>query len=376
MFKIFLTGDAHIGIKYYKWRHGQQLEAARIDAFDGMVNTANEEGCGLFVIAGDLFESNTQCDKEDIVKVLDTLAKFNGVVAILPGNHDYYTMESPLWQQLTKLVSGMNNIVLLTAAREYPLTVGGKQVVIYPAPCLSLHSKENNLGWMKKLNIFSDDTYRIGIAHGTLVGQAMDTEGKYFPMTKEELENLPMDVWLLGHIHVPYPRNISVSNYTEGIRIFNAGTPVQTHHSCNTEGCAFIIEIDKKKQIRARRVVTGPVRFYALDLHLKGDDMEAELQRELQDVPDNSVVELTLSGAVSVDEYERRCEIIDSLLSRFIEAEYTDFSLTKLISQDLIDKTFSETSFSAQLLKALMSDPKEAQMAYDLLVSLKGGVRS
>lgn len=58
MLKIFLTGDAHIGLQYAKWRKGTTLAEVRLDVFSDMVNTANAEGCDLFVIAGDLFEDN------------------------------------------------------------------------------------------------------------------------------------------------------------------------------------------------------------------------------------------------------------------------------------------------------------------------------
>ena len=44
-----------------------------------------------------------------------------------------------------------------------------------------------------------------------------------------------------------------------------------------------------------------------------------------------------------------------------------------MLSQEDIKKNFPETSFSAQLLNALMAEPKEAQMAFELLASLKGG---
>ena len=43
------------------------------------------------------------------------------------------------------------------------------------------------------------------------------------------------------------------------------------------------------------------------------------------------------------------------------------------ISKELIESEFPETSFSAGLLTSLLDEPKEAQLAYELLKSLKEG---
>lgn len=101
--------------------------------------------------------------------------------------------------------------------------------------------------------------------------------------------------------------------------------------------------------------------------------MEDILERELADLPDNSVVDLILSGAVTADEYGCRHSVLEKALARFIEGTYDDYALSKLISKTLIEAEFPETSFSAGLLTALLDDPKEAQLAYELLRSLKEG---
>ena len=68
-----------------------------------------------------------------------------------------------------------------------------------------------------------------------------------------------------------------------------------------------------------------------------------------------------------------KAAIIESVLSRFLEETYNDYNLSKLISQDLIESEFPETSFSAKLLTSLLEEPKEAQLTYELLKFLKEG---
>ena len=101
---------------------------------------------------------------------------------------------------------------------------------------------------LKKIEIHSEKGYHIGIAHGAVEGETIDTEGMYFLMQRSELESIPVDVWLLGHTHVPFPKNLTENMEKADTRIFNAGTHVQTNVSCNTDGRCFIIQIDDEKK--------------------------------------------------------------------------------------------------------------------------------
>lgn len=374
MLRIFVTGDNHIGLKYASHEEATILASSRITAFEEMVRTANLENCDLFVITGDLFENTYSISKRDINTLLGFLSDFHGMVIVLPGNHDYYDKDVKVWQYFKDVQSAYDNIMLLTDYRPYNITVNGADIILYPALCTSLHSApgENNLGWIKETEIPEDGAYHIGIAHGAIEGETIDNEGQYFLMNRTELESIPVDAWLIGHTHVPFPRNLT-ADFTEVGKIFNAGTHVQTDVSCNTEGLCFVIEIADNKSVRAKKVVSGNLRFYRRHVTVTAGQMEDILDRELTDLSDNSIVDLIISGAVTAEEYENRHKIIACALDRFIEGTYSDYSLNKLISRTLIEAEFPETSFSAGLLTALLGEPKEAQLAYELLKSLKEG---
>lgn len=371
--KIFVTGDNHIGLRYASHDQASVLAQSRTDAFESMVQTANQENCALFVITGDLFENTYSISKRDIKALLDMLSRFHGIVAVLPGNHDYYDEDVKVWKCFKEFIAAYDNIMLLSEYRPYELTADDGAVVLYPALCASLHSApgQNNLGWIKGAEIASDDVYRIGIAHGAVEGVTIDSEGQYFIMKRSELESIPVDVWLIGHTHIPFPRDLS-GEFAPCEKILNAGTHVQTDVSCNTEGLCFIVELGEDKAIRAKKVVSGNLRFYRKSISLTAGEMEATLERELSGLGDNSVVDLILAGAVTVEEYEDRANIMENALSRFVEGTYDDYGLSKLISKELIEAEFPETSFSAGLLIALLDEPKEAQLAYELLKSLRG----
>lgn len=374
MIRIFVTGDNHIGLRYASHEQASILAQNRMTAFDGMVQAANDEGCTLFVITGDLFENTYGVPKKDMKTLLDKLSFFKGTVVVLPGNHDYYDKDVKVWQYFMDVAASYDNIMLLTEYHPYFLIVGGEEVVLYPALCTSLHSApgQNNLGWIKAEDIASDSKYHIGIAHGAVAGETIDSEGQYFLMTRSELESIPVDVWLIGHTHVPFPSDLTDA-FGPCEKILNAGTHAQTDVSCNTEGLCFIVEISDAKKVRAKKFVSGNLRFYRKGIALAAGEMESILDRELSDIDDNSVVDIILTGAVTVEEYEKRSYIFESVLSRFLEGTYSDYALSKLISKELIESEFPETSFSAGFLTALMDDPKEAQLTYELLKSLREG---
>lgn len=373
MLKIFLTADNHIGLKYAGHEKGSVLAQRRIEAFRNMVEFANRSGCGLFLIAGDLFENNSTIAQRDIVLLTEILAGFDGICAILPGNHDFFDPDCRLWQSLSAQAAERDNILLLTEARPYPLTVGDTAVVLYPAPCFSAHSegKGNNIGWIARETAANDGTVRIGIAHGSVNGETPDREGIYYPMTREELYALPMDLWCLGHTHVPFPADLPAFPSPTEERVFNPGTHVQTDVSCGTEGFCFLLEIRDEKQICAASFRSGNLRFCRRTVSLDGDDMAGQLHGALSDIEDNAVVDLILTGAVQAEDYAHRAEITAQVLERFLEGSCRDHDLSRRIRAEVIDAEFPETSFSAKLLHALLEQPKEAQLMYELLCALK-----
>ena len=130
MLKVFVTGDNHIGLKYASHEQAAVLASSRITAFEGMVETANQENCALFVITGDLFENTYSVSKREIKTLLDALSCFNGTVVVLPGNHDYYDKDVKVWQYFKDVMTSYDNIMLLTEYHPYELSANGEDVVL------------------------------------------------------------------------------------------------------------------------------------------------------------------------------------------------------------------------------------------------------
>ena len=374
MVKLFVTGDNHIGRKYDRYPEiKEKLIKSRIDCLQDMVRKAEEEGCDFFVITGDLFDNINSIKVGDVKNVVMTLSAFNGRVLVLPGNHDYFTGDDKVWRDFENaLTKTDHNITILNEFREYSFTdIGDKDVVIYPAFCQSKHSVENNLGWIKNAEIETRESINIGIAHGALKGITPDMKEEYFLMSEEELKKIPVDAWLIGHTHIAYPGDLDETKETVGYKIFNAGTHEQTDLHNNSEGDCFIIRIEKndgEPTVYAKKYISGKIRYYDIKVQLgAGTGLKESLAKKAGGYTGNSVIRVTVSGTIPRAEYEDRKKIYEEVLGEYLTYEVNDNELSEEITIDTIRREFAETSFAAQFMEQLMSDPTELQMAYKML---------
>ncbi len=369
--KILHTGDIHIGMKFNRYPDDirQDLKEARFNILDRLVNRANEEKCNIFAIAGDLFDKISKISKQDIVRVIRSLDKFEGqCVLVLPGNHDYDNGMTGLWTTFLDNLS--DKILLLNENRAYHLSNYDLDVIIYPAYCNSKHSSENNLSWIREIKEKAEGKLHIGIAHGALQGLSPDLDNRYFNMSEDELNELKLDLWLLGHTHIPYPNAPEVTDH----RIYNAGTPEPDGMDCKHGGSAWIISIDDKK-IYSKMIETGIYRFYDLKYKIEDDRDFDNIKKEiLSKNPLNSLIRLRLVGRVDEDLLEYRKNFYDEIRKKVKYLYIDDSELGVKISKDLIEREFTKGSFPYQLLENLStddSDEEALQLAYELIMEVK-----
>ncbi|MGM0395926.1 MAG: metallophosphoesterase family protein [Bacillota bacterium] len=365
--KIFHTGDIHIGMTFNSYPAGikELLKAARIDVIERMVKQANREGSDLFVIAGDLFDKIKGIDKKTQAVVAGHLSKFEGgCVAILPGNHDYHTEMVDLWRSFLTFVD--DRVILLQEERPYDLREYGLEAVIYPAGCHSKHSEENNLGWLKKLEL-DDDAIRIGVGHGALLGISPDMDNQYFNMDLEELRKIPVDVWLMGHTHMTYPEKESMQNW----RIFNPGTPEPDGLDCKHNGSAWLINIDDNREIDAKRINTGKYSFMDVEFNIEQFEDYSKIQNQFKEGTENAVARVSLRGTLEEEAYRHRLQLKEELEERLLHLILEDSELKIRINSDKIHREFTKGSFPEQLLLSLQEDEEALQLAYEIISEVR-----
>jgi len=368
--KILHTADLHLGMTFnnrgYPEAVREQLIEARFETLVRIVELANSEQCVLLVIAGDLFH-RPNVAAATITRTLNILERFSGCTALLPGNHDYYDPEGPLWRSLRS--EGFDELVLLTAEQPFPLQDYGLDAILYPAPCNKKHSPANRIGWIDPPSERPADSYHIGVAHGAVQGISPDLEDQYFPMTTSELSALKMHHWCLGHTHIRYPDRAEAS--CEPFLI--SGTPEPDGFDCRHNGCVWLTELNDEKESRSRSVETGFLRFREIEKQLdSAADFDAIMQ-ELAPEGDRTLVKLKLFGTLPEADYRDRGLRFKNLREHLLYLETEDGELTVEITPELIAARYPEGSFPHRFLTRLSErgDPEALQLAYRLTEEVK-----
>jgi DNA repair protein SbcD/Mre11 len=374
MIRIFHTADVHVGLKFtrgYRESLQKELIDERVAVVSRMADLANQEGCQLFVVAGDLFD-NLRVPKTLLRETAEALNRFEGLVAILPGNHDYaQEADDPFWPVLEGYL-GERHLVL-HQRKPYDLKSWDLPAVLYPGVCHSKHSKENAIDWVNEA-IAGDTTgkARIGIAHGSLSGLSPDFNGDYFPMTPTELEAVDVDVWLLGHTHIRYPKTDAGRNS----RIFYPATPEPDGFDCRHPGYAWVISLEADRNVEFKSVTTGKFQFHDIvesDVETRADLDKVE--RNFGDFQDGQhLVKLKLQGRLDGESFNELAAFIERFEDCVDHLEVDRDELLKAVRQADIDAEFTEGSFPHRLLSELArSDEDEfaLQLAYDLVKEAK-----
>ncbi|MFP4198629.1 MAG: exonuclease SbcCD subunit D [Halanaerobium sp.] len=361
--KIMHTGDLHLGMKFNQYPHiSSELENARYQALENVVIEANRRSANLLAVAGDLFD-RASIKNLRIKKTIEILNKFAGeVILILPGNHDYSDVVSSLWSQFKREIKG--RMLVLDQEKIYLLQEFGINAAVYPAPCDRKLSAANKLGWIKNLTERPEVDYQLLIAHGALAGFSPDLNDDYFKMTESELLALKMDLYLLGHSHLPYPKKERVS----GHKIFNNGTPEPDGMDCSHLGSAWFIELKADKEVQAERVETGNYHFSDLEGELNSEaDLENLISQILDSKPQNKVLRLKVRGELPGEVFAKKDEYFSRLRDNCFYVKIDQNDLTIKIDQDLITEEFAENSFPFQLLKELEDNHQAQHLAYKML---------
>lgn len=156
-------------------REQQRLLPGRI------VDLANQRGCSLLLLAGDVFDQPTPAP-QTVEALRRALARFRGRVFLSPGNHDPFgpLWADTVWPENVHIFSGGAQWVSLP---ELSCTVWGGG---FTGPeCAEALPQAGE-----------DETIRIGVFHGDPV-----TVGPYRPISRQELESCGLHYLALGHIH-------------------------------------------------------------------------------------------------------------------------------------------------------------------------------
>ncbi len=366
--RVFLTSDLHLGMKFAGYPDAARaaLVEARFTALDRVVAAANQGASDLLVVAGDLFESVNAAHR-DILRAAKSLGAFRGkLVAVLPGNHDFISGDDKLWTRFRDAAG--DAVLLLEAAQPYPLAGYDIPACLYAGPCTTKHSSTNAIGWVRAA-AKAAATVNIGVAHGSLEGLSLDKEGSYYPMRLQELAETGVSTWLIGHTHLPYPRQAGPNDH-----VFIAGTPEPDGFDCTHEGSAWALTFSDSGAMSAASVRTGELRFRdesrAVQSRADLDRLERDL---LSGEPRRTLARVRLGGRAPRETLDEMEALEKRLAAALLHLDFRTDQLREEITAEAIDREYAAGSFPHTLLTGLSKDEDAdaLQIAHDLLQELK-----
>lgn len=358
MLKILATADVHVGMKFGSYgAAGASLAEARIAVLETIVERANESECDILVCAGDVFES-VRVAQRDVKRVAAILSGFEGrVAAVLPGNHDFCNPElESLWEVFRE--NAGDKVIVLDTPEPYDLDRFDCDAVILPAPCSSKHSSTPATAWIAKYERV-DERPVIGVAHGSIDGLTPDSDGRYFPMRREDLLKLPVDLWVIGHTHTPYPA------VPEG-RLYIPGTPEPDGFDCIHHGSVveFVLH---GREIEAETIPVGRYRFVRKSIRVDRTTDPERVRAELLGT-DDRLYRLELSGTAPRSVRDQIISDLTELETTSVYAQIKAESLHADVDPRELDTELPTGSFANTVVAELLADKRldAANLAFEI----------
>jgi exonuclease SbcD len=205
MLRLLHTADVHLGARHADL--GEQATALRerqFAAFRATVDLALEERVDAVLIAGDLFDSNTQPRRsvERAAAELRRLADAAIRTVVIPGTHDVYDGASVYraydLAALAGLPADADRLVVLTPDRP-DAVFGPLDLVVHGRVFATKRAPRSPLAG---LDVTGDDraSWHVGMVHGSLLIPGR-TEHDEVVFTAEEIAATHLDYLALGHWH-------------------------------------------------------------------------------------------------------------------------------------------------------------------------------
>jgi DNA repair exonuclease SbcCD nuclease subunit len=333
MLRIIHTADVHLGARHDDL--GEQAAAQRerqFAAFSKAVDLALAEKVDLFLISGDLFDSNVQ-PRRSVQRVAAELRRLVDArirTVIIPGTHDVYDRASIYRAYDLPTMAG-------STARDAWVTVlqPDRPYVHLPACDAIVHGRvfATKRAPHSPLQGFVADvegieaTWRIGMVHGSIAIPGK-TDRDEVVITTDEIAASGLDYLALGHWHSAQIGKAGTVTYAY------AGAPEAVALDQDRAGKVLLIECSADATTRSVKVQEHPVgatRFERLELDASGLTSQPTLIATLTAKADPDVVlDVRLVG-VRPDELDLDTDEVETALAgSFLKIRVRDVSMPAL----------------------------------------------
>ena len=273
MLRIIHTADVHLGARHDDL--GEQAAAQRerqFAAFRAAVDLALSEKVDLFLIAGDLFDSNVQPRRsvERVAAELARLAESRIRTVIIPGTHDVYDRASIYRAYDLATLAGSNPAepMVTVLDPDHPsIHLAALDTVVHGRVFATKRAPHSPL-----LDLASDVvaaraeqtpvTWHVGMVHGSIAIPGK-TDRDEVVITTEEIAASGLDYLALGHWHS------AQSGKAGAVAYAYSGAPEAVALDQDRAGKVLLVELDEhaaKRTTTIKEVQVGRTRFDKLEI--------------------------------------------------------------------------------------------------------------
>lgn len=332
MLRLLHTADVHLGARHADL--GDQAAAQRerqFAAFKAAVDLALAEKVDLVLIAGDLFDSNTQPRRsvERVAAELKRLAEAKIRTVVIPGTHDVYDRSSLYRVHDLAALAGSgpdDDLVTVLTPDRASVHIATCDVVVHGPVFATKRAPHSPL---RNLRVTPGDgaTWHVGVVHGSLAIPDR-TDRDEVVVTREEIEATGLDYLALGHWHSAQQGRAGATAYAY------SGAPEPVAVTQDGAGKVLLVELDEqagKRSVTIDERQVGRTRFEKLDVDAATlADQPALVAQIAAKADPDLVLDVRLTG-VRPDELDVSAgEVEDQLKASFLKLRVRDQSLPAL----------------------------------------------
>ena len=315
MLRILHTADVHLGARHADLGDAAAAQRERqFAAFAASIDLALAEKVDLFLVAGDLFDSNVQPRRsvERVAAELARLVRSRVRTVLIPGTHDVYDRSSVYRAYDLAALAGASEgddlLTVLTPERPW-VHIGACDIVVHGpvfATKRAPHSPLRDLATVRA----PDATWRVGLLHATIAIPGR-TDHDEVVITTDEIAASGLDYLALGHWH-----GTQVAR-ARGVTYAYAGAPEPVALDQDKAGKVLLVTLEQRdggKRVTVEERVVGRTTFERVDVDAASVGSQPALVARLRAAADRDrVLDVRLIG-IRPDELDLDTDEIEGAL--------------------------------------------------------------
>jgi exonuclease SbcD len=319
MLKILHTADIHLGAKFSGLGNKGASQREQLRAtFKNVISTAINEKVNIVLIAGDLFDSNQQPQRNTdlVMEQFNLLGSSNIPVCLIPGTHD--SLDSSSIYRKVSFEGKCPNLKILVDGnmswKEYPAL----DLTVYGKPNLSNRSSTSPL---KGLRRSTSSKFHVAMAHGSLYVPEKTAEDDHV-FRLEEVKASGMQYLALGHWHRVYRCPVEPPAWYSG--------PPEWISGQTEKGGVLLVSLSDTGEVKVEPRMLGLRDYDEVEINMGEIQEPGKLkERILLGASQNRVRKVTLRGLRDAELIVSPEQLETELGERFFHLNVTDRSHPK-----------------------------------------------